>query len=133
MTIMVMVNILEISFEKNISYIQFISVKFKFDSIVEIHNNYIIFSRGDKDYVIDADTDEVITNYKIVQKMKLEFIETERTDGDKDFTYEGALNRIKELIEEENKQIPNLWRNTDTMSNDDLIEIGFLHFGFNYI
>jgi len=65
--------------------------------------------------------------------MKLEFIETERTDGDKDFTYEGALNRIKELIEEENKQIPNLWRNTDTMSNDDLIEIGFLHFGFNYI
>ena len=46
-------NILEISFEKNISYIQFISVKFKFDSIVEIHNNYIIFSRGDKDYVID--------------------------------------------------------------------------------
>lgn len=65
--------------------------------------------------------------------MKLEFIETERTDGDKDFTYEGALNRIKELIEEENKQIPNLWRNTDTMSDDDLIEIGFLHFGFNYI
>ena len=46
-------NILEISFEKVISYIQFISVKFKFDSIVEIHNNYIIFSRGDKDYVID--------------------------------------------------------------------------------
>lgn len=65
--------------------------------------------------------------------MKLEFIETERTDGDKDFTYEGALNRIKELIEEENKQIPNLWRNPDTMSDDDLIEIGFLHFGFNYI
>jgi hypothetical protein len=46
-------NILEISFEKVISYIQFISVKFKFDSIVEIHNNYIIFSRGNKDYVID--------------------------------------------------------------------------------
>ena len=65
--------------------------------------------------------------------MKLEFIETERTDGDKDFTFEGALNRIKELIEEENKQIPNLWRNPDTMSDDDLIEIGFLHFGFNYI
>jgi hypothetical protein len=65
--------------------------------------------------------------------MKLEFIETERTDGDKDFTYEGALNRIKELIDEENKQIPNLWRNPKTMSNDDLIEIGFLHFGFNYI
>jgi hypothetical protein len=64
--------------------------------------------------------------------MKLEFIETERTDGDKDFTYEGALNRIKELIKEENKQIPNLWRNPDTMSNDDLIEIGFLHFGFMY-
>ena len=65
--------------------------------------------------------------------MKLEFIETERTDGDKDFTYEGALNRIKELIEEENKQIPNFWRNPKTMSDDDLIEIGFLHFGFNYI
>ena len=46
-------NTLEISFEKVISYIQFISIKFKFDSIVEIHNNYIIFSRGDKDYVID--------------------------------------------------------------------------------
>jgi hypothetical protein len=46
-------NVLEISFEKNISYIQFISIKFKFDSIVEIHNNYIIFSRGDKDYVVD--------------------------------------------------------------------------------
>ena len=49
-------NILEISFEKVISYIQFISVKFKFDSIVEIHNNYIIFSRGNKDYVIDFQT-----------------------------------------------------------------------------
>ena len=46
-------NILEISFEKIISYIQFVSIKFKFDSIIEIHNNYIIFSRGDKDYVID--------------------------------------------------------------------------------
>ena len=46
-------NTLEISFEKIISYIQFVSIKFKFDSIVEIHNNYIIFSRGDKDYVID--------------------------------------------------------------------------------
>ena len=46
-------NILEISFEKIISYIQFISIKFKFDSIIEIHNNYIIFSKGDKDYVID--------------------------------------------------------------------------------
>ena len=46
-------NFLEINFEKVISYIQFVSLKFKFDSIVEIHNNYIIFSRGDKDYVID--------------------------------------------------------------------------------
>ncbi len=46
-------NIIEISFEKIISYVQFISIKFKFDSIVEIHNNFIIFSNGDKDYVID--------------------------------------------------------------------------------
>jgi hypothetical protein len=46
-------NIIEISFEKIISYIQFISIKFKFDSIIEIHNNFIIFSKGDKDYVID--------------------------------------------------------------------------------
>jgi hypothetical protein len=46
-------NFLEINFEKVISYIQFVSIKFKFDSIVEIHNSYIIFSRGDKDYVID--------------------------------------------------------------------------------
>jgi len=46
-------NFLEINFEKVISYIQFVSLKFKFDSIVEIHNNYIIFSKGDKDYVID--------------------------------------------------------------------------------
>ena len=46
-------NTLEISFEKVISYIQFVSIKFKFDSVVEIHKNYIIFSRGDKDYVID--------------------------------------------------------------------------------
>ncbi len=46
-------NIIEISFEKIISYVQFISIKFKFDSIVEIHSNYIIFSSGDKDYVID--------------------------------------------------------------------------------
>jgi polysaccharide pyruvyl transferase WcaK-like protein len=44
-------NILEISFEKNISYIQFISVKFKFDSIVEIHNNYIIFSNSNCYYI----------------------------------------------------------------------------------
>jgi len=46
-------NLLEINFEKVISYIQFISIKFLFDSIVEIDNNYIIFSKGDKDYVID--------------------------------------------------------------------------------
>ena len=46
-------NFLEINFEKVISYIQFVSIKFKFDSIIEIHNSYIIFSRGDKDYVID--------------------------------------------------------------------------------
>ena len=46
-------NIFEINFEKVISYIQFVSIKFKFDSIIEIDNNYIIFSRGDKDYVID--------------------------------------------------------------------------------
>lgn len=46
-------NTVEISFEKIISYIQFISIKFKFDSIIEIHNNFIIFSKGDKDYVID--------------------------------------------------------------------------------
>jgi hypothetical protein len=38
-------NLLEINFEKVISYIQFISLKFKFDSIIEIENNYIIFSR----------------------------------------------------------------------------------------
>jgi hypothetical protein len=44
---------LEINFEKVISYIQFVSFRFKFDSIVEIHNNYIIFSEGNKDYVID--------------------------------------------------------------------------------
>ena len=46
-------NFFEINFEKVISYIQFVSIKFKFDSIIEIDNNYIIFSRGDKDYVID--------------------------------------------------------------------------------
>jgi hypothetical protein len=46
-------NFFKINFEKKISYIQFISLKFKFDSIIEIDNNYIIFSRGDKDYVID--------------------------------------------------------------------------------
>jgi len=46
-------NYFEINFEKIISYIQFVSIKFKFDSIIEIDNNYIIFSRGNKDYVID--------------------------------------------------------------------------------
>jgi hypothetical protein len=46
-------NLLEINFEKIISYIQFISLKFKFDSIIEMENNYIIFSRGNKEYVID--------------------------------------------------------------------------------
>ena len=46
-------NFITISFEKIISYVQFISIKFKFDSIVEIHSNYIIYSSGDKDYVID--------------------------------------------------------------------------------
>lgn len=46
-------NFIELFFQKNISYIQFVSIKFKFDSIIEIHNNFIIFSRGDKDYVID--------------------------------------------------------------------------------
>jgi hypothetical protein len=46
-------NFIQVSFEKSISYIQFISFKFKFDSIVEIHNDYIIFSLEDKDYVIE--------------------------------------------------------------------------------
>lgn len=46
-------NFCEINFEKIISYVQFVSVKFKFDSIVEVDPNYIIFSLGDKDYVID--------------------------------------------------------------------------------
>jgi hypothetical protein len=46
-------NFCEINFEKIISYVQFVSIKFKFDSIVEIDSNYIIFSNGDKDYVID--------------------------------------------------------------------------------
>jgi hypothetical protein len=46
-------NFLEINFEKIISYIQFVSIRFKFDSIIEIDDNYIIFSNGDKDYVID--------------------------------------------------------------------------------
>ena len=69
----------------------------------------------------------------INMRIKYEFIETERTDGDKKFTYEGALKRISELIEEENKQIPNFWRNPKKMSDDDLIEIGFIHFGFDYL
>jgi hypothetical protein len=46
-------NFIQVSFEKTISYIQFISLKFKFDSIVEVHNDYIIFSLEDKDYVIE--------------------------------------------------------------------------------
>ena len=49
-------NFFKISFEKIISYVQFVSIKFKFDSIVEIDPNYIIFSRGDKDYVIDFES-----------------------------------------------------------------------------
>jgi len=44
---------LNVKFEKVISYVQFISIKFSFHSIVEIHDKYIIFSAGDKDYVID--------------------------------------------------------------------------------
>lgn len=46
-------NAIYVKLNKKISYIQFISLKFKFDSIVEIDNNFIIFSCGDKDYVID--------------------------------------------------------------------------------
>ena len=46
-------NFIQVSFEKSISYIQFISIKFKFDTIVEVHKDYIIFSLEDKDYVID--------------------------------------------------------------------------------
>jgi hypothetical protein len=57
-----------------------------------------------------------------------EFIETERTDGDKLFTYEGALKRIKALMSED-KLLPS----PNELSNDDLIEIGFRHFGFNYV
>ena len=69
----------------------------------------------------------------INMRIKYEFIETERTDGDKKFTYEGALKRISERIEDENKQEPNFWRNPKKMSDDDLIEMGFLHFGFDYL
>jgi len=46
-------NFIQVSFEKIISYIQFVSIKFKFDSIVEVHDDYIIFSLEDKDYVIE--------------------------------------------------------------------------------
>lgn len=53
----------------------------------------------------------------------IEFIETGRIDGDKHFTREGAINRIKELIED-----------TFSMGNyptdDDIIECGIDHFGF---
>jgi hypothetical protein len=49
-------NFIQVSFEKVISYIQFISIKFKFDSITEVNNDYIIFSLEDKDYVIDFQT-----------------------------------------------------------------------------
>jgi hypothetical protein len=45
-------NFLEINFEKVISYIQFVSIKFKFDSIVEIDSNYIIFSSGNQSSAI---------------------------------------------------------------------------------
>lgn len=62
-----------------------------------------------------------------------EFIERERTDGEKKFTYKGALKRIKEIIENENKQVPNFWRDPKTLSDDDLIEIAFLHLGFDYV
>ena len=64
---------------------------------------------------------------------KYEFVETERTDGDKKYTYKGTLKRIKELINEVNEQNPNWFRNPKTMSDDDLIETGFLHLGFDYL
>lgn len=72
------------------------------------------------------------TNNPMKKSISYEFIETQRTDGHKQFTYVGALRRIKSLVKQENKQNPNLWANHKAMSNDDLIELGFLHFGFEH-
>lgn len=63
--------------------------------------------------------------------MKKEFIETERCDGDKKYTREGAIKRIKALLKGDKELLGS--RKLKSISDEDLIEIGFNHFGFQYI
>jgi hypothetical protein len=55
----------------------------------------------------------------------IEYVETNRMDGDKLFTREGAIERIKELIAEDDQfDVDNYF------NDDDIIECGLDHFGF---
>jgi hypothetical protein len=68
--------------------------------------------------------------------MQKEFVETGRTDGDKLYTRAEAIERIKELLIEDEElrnhstRIKN--KDLDQVSEDDLIEIGFDFYGFDY-
>lgn len=68
--------------------------------------------------------------------MQKEFVETGRTDGDKLFTRAEAIERIKELLREDEdlcNHISYLRENDlEDVKEDDLIQIGFEHYGFNY-
>lgn len=59
-----------------------------------------------------------------------EFVEHGRVDGSKEYTYEGALRRIKSLINSDPEMRSAISRR---LSEDDIIEIGFNYYGFDYI
>lgn len=62
-------------------------------------------------------------------KMKI-YIEHGRLDGSKAYTHKGALRRIKSLIKSDPEMRSAISRR---LSEDDIIEIGFNYYGFDYI
>lgn len=95
-----------------------------------IMNSYTIFSFINKETpqsVIDDMNNAV--NESLLEG-KSEYTESGRSDGEKSYTRSKAIKRIKSILKDD-KDILN-GRNLSDISDDDIIEIGFNHYGFDY-
>lgn len=59
---------------------------------------------------------------------KKSFIETGNIDGEKEYTRSEAIRRIKSLLKEDDVLLSG--RILSEIADDDIIEIGFNHYGF---
>lgn len=82
--------------------------------------------------LIEWMTDNVNENINNNKKIKgnIEYVEREREDGDKMFTHSQAIKRIKNLLKDDDDILNG--RKLSDISDDDLIEIGFNHYCFDY-